>query len=46
MDRIKIIFFDIDGTLVDPATRRISEKTKEALRRLHEKGILTCIAEV
>ena len=29
MHPIKIIFFDIDGTLVDPATGRISEKTAE-----------------
>ena len=44
MDPIRIIFFDIDGTLVDPATGRIPEKTREALLRLHEKGILLCIA--
>ena len=41
---IKAIFFDIDGTLVDPATGRISEKTRETLTRLHENGILLCIA--
>ena len=40
MNPIKIIFFDIDGTLVDPATRQISPKTVEALQRLEEKGIL------
>lgn len=44
MNPVKIIFFDIDGTLVDPATKRISPKNQEALRRLREKGILTCIA--
>lgn len=44
MNPIKIIFFDIDGTLVDPATGRISEKTYEALRQLRENGILLCIA--
>ena len=44
MNTIKIIFFDIDGTLVDPATGRISEKTREALNRLHANGILLCIA--
>ena len=43
MHPIKIIFFDIDGTLVDPATGRISEKTAEALNRLREKGILRCV---
>lgn len=44
MSPIKIIFFDIDGTLVDPNTRQISLKTKEALKRLHEAGILLCVA--
>lgn len=44
MNPIKIIFFDIDGTLVDPATGRIPVKTYETLSRLREKGILLCIA--
>lgn len=44
MDAIKIIFFDIDGTLADPATGCISHKTFEALHRLQQKGILVCIA--
>ena len=44
MSAIKIIFFDIDGTLLDPATERISPKTKEALALLKEKGILRCVA--
>lgn len=44
MNPVKIIFFDIDGTLVDHATGCISEKTHEALRKLHEKGILLCVA--
>ena len=35
---IRILFFDIDGTLVDPETGRISDKTKEALNRLRETG--------
>lgn len=38
MTDIQILFFDIDGTLVDPRTGRISERTKEALNRLREKG--------
>lgn len=41
---IKIAFFDIDGTLVDFDTHHISEKTLETLKRLHEKGILLCLA--
>lgn len=44
MNPVKIIFFDIDGTLVDSATGRISEKTMELLCRLQQKGILLCIA--
>lgn len=44
MKDIKIIFFDIDGTLVDPATGKISGKTMECLKRLHDNGILLCIA--
>lgn len=44
MKHIKIIFFDIDGTLVDPATGLISDKTYETLSRLRKKGILLCIA--
>ncbi len=44
MKQIKIIFFDIDGTLVDHAAGKISEKTLVALRQLREKGILLCVA--
>jgi len=44
MADIRIIFFDIDGTLVDPGTGRISDRTKEALVRLRQRGFLLCIA--
>lgn len=44
MDEIKIIFFDIDGTLIDMDRKEISEKTLETLRRLKERGILLCLA--
>lgn len=44
MNPVKIIFFDIDGTLVDSATGEIPAGTRKALRMLHEKGILLCIA--
>lgn len=40
----KIIFFDIDGTLIDMEKKRCSEKTLETLRRLQQKGIRICIA--
>lgn len=38
MNDIQILFFDIDGTLVNPRTGRISDKTRAALNRLREKG--------
>lgn len=44
MNPIKIIFFDIDGTLIDMQKKQISEITLEMLRRLREKGILICLA--
>ena len=44
MNPVKIIFFDIDGTLVDSITGCIPEKTYEALHRLRENRILLCIA--
>ena len=44
MNQIKIIFFDIDGTLVDMQTKQISAKTIEALQRLKANGIKICIA--
>ena len=44
MNSIKMIFFDIDGTLVDPATGKISEKTQKTLHRLHKRGIRLAIA--
>ena len=43
MATIQIIFFDIDGTLVDHATGCISPKTREALHRLRNKGVRLCI---
>lgn len=44
MSDVKIIFFDIDGTLIDTTKKAISEKTVETLVRLREKGIKICIA--
>ena len=43
MSDIKIIFFDIDGTLLDPETGSITEKHKQTLNRLQERGIKCCI---
>ena len=44
MKNIKIIFFDIDGTLIDVDTKKVTPKMLETLRRLKEKGIIICIA--
>lgn len=44
MDGIKIIFFDIDGTLIDMGRKEISEKTLETLKQLKERGVLLCLA--
>ena len=44
MDSIKIVFFDIDGTLIDLRKKQISEKTYKMLRKLQENGILICLA--
>jgi Cof subfamily protein (haloacid dehalogenase superfamily) len=41
---IKAIFFDIDGTLVSFETHRMPDTTREALRRLKERGVLTFVA--
>ena len=39
MGKIKIIFFDIDGTLLRLRAKELSEKTVEALNRLKANGI-------
>lgn len=44
MDSIKIVFFDIDGTLLEMGARKPSPKTLEALKRLKDNGIKICIA--
>lgn len=44
MDRIGIVFFDIDGTLIDMERREITPRTVEMLRRLKENGVLLCLA--
>ncbi|MQS75328.1 Cof-type HAD-IIB family hydrolase [Companilactobacillus halodurans] len=44
MNNIKIIFFDIDGTLIDMNKKQISEKTLETLKRLKKQNIIICIA--
>ena len=44
MNDIKIIFFDIDGTLIDMKKKYISPRMLETLARLKERGSLLCIA--
>lgn len=39
-----VIFFDIDGTLVDASTGMVPESTKQALQKLKEAGHTLCIA--
>lgn len=43
MTKPKIIFFDIDGTLV-PLKEGIRPRTVEALQKLRQNGIKLCIA--
>lgn len=44
MNDIKIIFFDIDGTLIDVNKRQISERILDTLKRLKEKNIILCLS--
>lgn len=44
MNNIKIIFFDIDGTLIDMKKKQISEKMLEALIRLKKRNIILCLS--
>ena len=44
MSDIKIIFFDIDGTLIDMKKKQISKKVLETLVKLKNNGIKICIA--
>ncbi|MGP1611950.1 MAG: HAD family hydrolase [Catonella sp.] len=44
MKKIKIAFFDIDGTILRFGKPDITAKTKEALNKLQENGIKICIA--
>lgn len=44
MQDIKIAFFDIDGTLIDFATKEISPKTVEALQKLKANGVKLVIS--
>ena len=41
---IKIIFFDIDGTLRPFETGEVPKSTQKALKKVHDAGIITAIA--
>lgn len=44
MDNIKIIFFDVDGTLIDMEKKKISDKIIETLIQLKNREVILCIA--
>lgn len=44
MKKIKIAFFDIDGTLIDIDKKVITAKMLETLVKLKERGIILCLA--
>ena len=44
MKNIKIIFFDIDGTLIDLQRKAITDTMLSTLIRLKQKGYLLCLA--
>lgn len=43
-DKIKAVFFDIDGTLVSFKTHKVPQETKDAIKRLREQGIKVFVA--
>lgn len=43
-EKIKIAFFDVDGTLIDMERRKITPNTVAALRGLQAQGVKLCIA--
>lgn len=44
MHDIKIVFFDVDGTLYDHYEYKVSDSSVKALKQLKENGIKICIA--
>ncbi len=40
----KIVFFDIDGTLISRTTHKVAESTLKAIEELQAKGIICCVA--
>ena len=44
MQDTRILFFDIDGTLIDGKCNRLTEPTRQALCALRRRGVRLCIA--
>lgn len=44
MSQIKIIFFDVDGTLIDMSKRIISDRTLRTLKSLQANDYILCLA--
>lgn len=44
MQNIKIIFFDIDGTMLPFGAKQLPLRMQETLHQLQHRGIITCIA--
>lgn len=44
MADVKIVFFDIDGTLLNFGAKTITPKIRETLDKLRQKGVKLCIA--
>ena len=43
-DRIKAVFFDVDGTLLSHSQNDVPESTRRALRELRTRGVHTVVA--
>ena len=43
MNKMKALFFDIDGTLLSEKTRQVPESAKEALKEARRRGHLVFI---
>ena len=43
-NKVKAIFFDIDGTLVSFRTHQVPQETKDAIKKLREQGIKVFVA--
>ncbi|WP_423362980.1 HAD family hydrolase [Mycoplasma sp. P36-A1] len=44
INKIKIAFFDMDGTLFDHSRKIVSKEVIEGLKKLKENGVILCIA--